>query len=65
MKSTLWWWVVLLLVFVVIATITGNGSTAWTVVQWFGVTVSGIIALLVVVSLVLERRSPSSDGKEE
>jgi hypothetical protein len=56
---------VLLLVFVVIATITGNGSTAWTVVQWFGVPVSGIIALLVVVSLVLERRSPSSDGKEE
>lgn len=45
-KGYLWWWATLLGVFVLAAWATGNGSTAWTVTQYFAWTVLGLALLL-------------------
>lgn len=46
LRGYLWWWAVLLGVFVIAATISGNGSSAWAVTQYFGWTVLGVLLLL-------------------
>lgn len=46
LRGYLWWWVVLLVVFVLAAKISGNGSTAWAVVQYFSLTVLGLVLLV-------------------
>ena len=48
--------VVLLGVFVLGAKISGNGSTAWAVTQYFALTVIGLVLLLLLVGGVLELR---------
>jgi HEAT repeats len=52
LKGYLWWWAVLLGVFVLSASISGNGSSAWAATQYFALAVFGLSLLL----LFLTRR---------
>jgi hypothetical protein len=54
LRGYLWWWVVLLDVFVLAAKVTGNGSTAWTVAQYFALTIFGLVLLVLLVNGLLE-----------
>lgn len=47
LRGYLWWWAVLLSVFVIAASISGNGSSAQTVTEYFAWSVIGLLLLLV------------------
>lgn len=64
LKRHLWWWVVLLGVFVLAAKISGNGSTAWTVTQYFALAVVGLLLLALFIGGLLELRARRrNDGR--
>lgn len=62
LRGYLWWWAVLLAIFVLAAKISGNGSTAWTVTQYFALTVFGLLLLALLIAGLLELRERRRDG---
>jgi hypothetical protein len=55
-RRYLWWWVGVLVVFVIAAKITGNGSEAWSIVQYTSLSLCGLVLLLVLVYGFLDVR---------
>jgi len=56
MKSRLWWWALLLAAFVLVGQFTSAG-TAWRVVQYAGLSVIGLVFVLLLVAGFVEHRS--------
>ena len=65
LRGGLWVWVGILIAFLILATIIGNGRSAWAITQYAVLSVMGLIFLLALVSGFYEMWERRRNGKRD